>query len=106
MSDGAITLPLPEAGASATHRRRIPESAVAALLVTALCALLVLIIALPLGALLIKSFEGPDGGFAGIANFRTYFATPTLVEALVNSLVVATLTVAVVVPWPSAMPTP
>jgi iron(III) transport system permease protein len=99
MSDGAITLPLPEAGASATHRRRrIPESAVAALLVTALGALLVLIIALPLGALLIKSFEGPGGGFAGIANFRTYFATPTLVEALVNSLVVATLTVALVVP--------
>ena len=98
MSDAAITLPLPEAGAPVIARRRVPESAIAAGLVSALCVLLVLIIALPLGALLIKSFEGPSGGFAGIANFRTYFATPTLVEALVNSLTIAALAVALVVP--------
>lgn len=97
MSDAAITLPLPEAGAPVASRR-LPESAIAVGLVAALCALLLLIIALPLGALLIKSFEGPNGGFAGIANFRTYFATPTLVEALVNSLTIAALSVALVVP--------
>jgi iron(III) transport system permease protein len=98
MSDAAITLPLPEAGAPVASRRRLPESAIAVGLVAVLCALLLLIIALPLGALLIKSFEGPNGGFAGIANFRTYFATPTLVEALVNSLTIAALSVALVVP--------
>ena len=97
MSDAAITLPLPDAGAP-VGIRRVPETAVATGLVAALCALLVLIIALPLGALLIKSFEGADGGFAGLANFRTYFATPTLVAALVNSLVIAALSVALVVP--------
>ncbi|RVU14956.1 putative 2-aminoethylphosphonate ABC transporter permease subunit [Methylobacterium oryzihabitans] len=98
MSDGAITLPLDDTGAPASARRRIPEAAVAAGLVAALGLLLVLIIALPLGALLVKSVEGPDGRFAGLANFRTYFATSALVDALANSLLVASLAVAVVVP--------
>ena len=96
MTDG--TLSLPASGVAARPGRRLSERAVAAGLIALLGALLVLIIALPLGALLIKSLEAPSGGFAGLANFRTYFATPTLVEALLNSLTIAALSVAIVVP--------
>ncbi|MDO9426415.1 MAG: putative 2-aminoethylphosphonate ABC transporter permease subunit [Methylobacterium sp.] len=92
----ALALALPEA--VPVRRARVPERLVATVLIAGLCLVLVLILALPLGTLLMKSLEAPGGGFAGLSNFRTYFATPTLVEALVNSLAVAGTTVAIVVP--------
>jgi iron(III) transport system permease protein len=87
---------LPEAAPA--KRRAVPEAAIGVALVAGLCLFLLLVIALPLGALLIKSLEAPDGGMAGLSNFRTYFATPTLVEALFNSLTVAGSVVGIVVP--------
>lgn len=60
--------------------------------------ILVLIIALPLGTLLAKSFTDTDGAFVGLANYQRYFATPALVQSLWNSIWVAALTTAIVIP--------
>jgi iron(III) transport system permease protein len=59
---------------------------------------LVITIALPLWALLSKSFENGDGKFIGLANFVTYFSTPTLFNSIFNSLWVALLATAIVIP--------
>jgi iron(III) transport system permease protein len=55
-------------------------------------------IALPLWSLLSKSFENSDGQFVGLANFVTYFSTPTLFNSIFNSLWVALLATAIVIP--------
>jgi len=44
---------------------------------------------LPLGALLIKSVEGPKGEFVGLANFVQYFSNPALTASITNSLWIA-----------------
>ena len=59
---------------------------------------LFLTIALPLWALLSKSFQNADGGFVGLANYVRYFSTPTLFQSIYNSLGVAILTTAIVIP--------
>jgi iron(III) transport system permease protein len=86
-------------GAVAAARRRGPgERQVASLLIGLLCAVLVLIVALPLWTLLSKAVQDTDGRFVGLANFLTYVTTPTLVASLVNSVWIAGLSTAVVVP--------
>jgi iron(III) transport system permease protein len=55
-------------------------------------------IALPLWALLSKSFQNSDGGFVGLANYIRYFSTPTLFGSIYNSLGVAILTTLIVIP--------
>ncbi|WP_419951234.1 putative 2-aminoethylphosphonate ABC transporter permease subunit [Methylobacterium sp.] len=103
LGTSSLVVSLPEAALSLpkalpAKRRTVPEAAIGTALIAVLCLFLLLIIALPLGTLLIKSLEAPDGGMAGLSNFRTYFATPTLVDALLNSLTVAGIVVALVVP--------
>ena len=66
--------------------------------IVVLIALLTLTIALPLGTLLIKSFENAKGGFVGLENYIRYFTTPALVASLWNSLWIAVLSTAIVVP--------
>jgi iron(III) transport system permease protein len=61
-------------------------------------AFLALFLALPLAALFLRAFETADGGFAGLANFRTYATTPALLAAAWNSLWTAALTAVIVVP--------
>jgi len=78
--------------------RAVSEQRIAGALLLVLALALVVAIALPLWALLSKSVENESGAFVGLANFRTYFATPALVAALTNSLFVALLTTAIVVP--------
>ena len=63
-----------------------------------LVAWLLITIALPLWALLSKSFQNIDGQFVGLANFVTYFSTPTLFNSIFNSLWVALLATAIVIP--------
>lgn len=77
---------------------RISERHVAGALILALCAVLVLIIALPLWALLSKSLEDTQGKFVGLANFVSYATTPSLFYSLLNSLLVAGVTTVIVVP--------
>ncbi len=63
-----------------------------------LIAFLLLTIALPLGLLLSKSFQNAKGEFVGVANYVMYFSTPSLVDSLWNSIRVALLTTAIVIP--------
>src|SRR5918997_1648950 len=79
-------------------RRLGGERQVAAGLIALLALLLLVGIALPLWALLSKSFQSADGSFVGLANYRTYFTTPTLVTSVFNSVWVAALTTAIVIP--------
>lgn len=60
-------------------RRVIRERGVATLLVLCLICILIVIIAIPLWSLLSKSVENASGGYVGLANFRTYFSTPSMV---------------------------
>lgn len=53
---------------------------------------------LPLGTLLVKSFQDADGAWVGWTNYTTYFATPSLTQSLWNSLWVSTLITAIVLP--------
>ena len=52
---------------------------------------------LPLGALLIKSVEGPKGEFVGLANFVQYFSNPALTASITNSLWIAFVSTAICV---------
>lgn len=52
---------------------------------------LIATLALPLGALLRKSVEGPQGEFVGLANFARFFANPALTASIGNSLFIAFL---------------
>jgi len=59
---------------------------------------LLLIIALPLWALLSKSFQNSNGQFVGLANYIRYFSTPTLYGSIINSVGVALITTVIVIP--------
>ncbi|HYC63566.1 MAG TPA: putative 2-aminoethylphosphonate ABC transporter permease subunit [Reyranellaceae bacterium] len=59
---------------------------------------LVVILALPLWALLSKGFQNRDGQFVGLANYIAYFSTPALFHSALNSLHVAAVCTAIVVP--------
>jgi iron(III) transport system permease protein len=66
--------------------------------VALLALILLVMVALPLWALLAKGFENRDGRFVGLANYITYFSTPSLVVSAVNSFKVAAIATAIVVP--------
>ncbi|MDI3309208.1 MAG: putative 2-aminoethylphosphonate ABC transporter permease subunit [Acetobacteraceae bacterium] len=84
--------------AGPASRRLLTEERVATGLVALLCLGLVAAIALPLWMLLSKSFLDTEGRFIGLANYARYFATPALVQSLLNSLFVAALSTAIVIP--------
>jgi iron(III) transport system permease protein len=60
--------------------------------------LLVMFLALPLGAILIQSFEGKQGEFVGLANFLAYAQTPALLTSLWNSVWVSGLVTLITLP--------
>ena len=53
---------------------------------------------LPLWWLLSKSFQNQNGDFVGLANYAAYFSTPALFASVWNSLFIALLTTAIVLP--------
>jgi len=59
---------------------------------------LVLFLALPLASILVKSLQGNDGAFVGLANFTSYLASPSLLTSLWHSVWVSVLVMLVVVP--------
>ena len=63
-----------------------------------LVAWLVLSIALPLWALLSKSFQNANGEFIGLTNYIRYFSTPSLFNSIFNSVWVALATTIIVIP--------
>jgi iron(III) transport system permease protein len=85
--------------ATGPARQRLPADQWALRgLVLALLALFVVFLALPLAAMLRKSFEDRGGAFVGLANYVAYFSTPALSISLWNSLFVATVTTVIVLP--------
>lgn len=66
--------------------------------VALLIGFLLVTIALPLWALLSKSFQSADGAFIGLANYIHYFRTPILVGSITNSLGVALISTMIVIP--------
>jgi iron(III) transport system permease protein len=58
-------------------------------LLVVLTLFLVVAVLLPLGTLLLKSLEGRDGQFIGLANFSQYFANPVLTQSIANSVFIA-----------------
>lgn len=68
-------------------------------LMTALLLLWLLVtVAAPLATLLVKSVQNNKGDFVGLANYASYFSTPTLVASLWNSLWISALSTAIVIP--------
>lgn len=65
--------------------------------ITLLVLALILTIALPLGVLLIKSFQDKAGNFVGLANYIRYFQTPVLVTSLWNSIWISALSTVITV---------
>ena len=63
-----------------------------------LAAWLLVTLGLPLWALLSKGFEDRDGHFVGLANYITYFSTPSMLQSALNSLHVAAVCTLLVVP--------
>src|SRR3954452_21246757 len=63
-----------------------------------LVAWLVFSIALPLWALLSKSFQNANGEFVWLANYIRYFSTPSLSNSIFNSVWVAVVTTVIVIP--------
>ncbi|MEO8545521.1 MAG: putative 2-aminoethylphosphonate ABC transporter permease subunit, partial [Burkholderiaceae bacterium] len=53
---------------------------------------------LPLWWLLSKSFQDRDGAFVGLTNYIAYFSTPALFASVWNSLFIALLSTAIVLP--------
>ena len=92
---------LPPAAAVAAPplpRRLVTEQRVVAVLVGLLCLALFVAIALPLWAILSKSVLDAHGHVVGLENYARYFSTPALVQSLLNSVLVASLATAVVIP--------
>jgi iron(III) transport system permease protein len=52
----------------------------------------------PLATILVKSVQDKAGEFVGIANFATYFQTPSLLHSIWNSVWVSTLVTAITIP--------
>ncbi|MBM3478709.1 MAG: putative 2-aminoethylphosphonate ABC transporter permease subunit [Alphaproteobacteria bacterium] len=55
-------------------------------------------VALPLWTLLSKSFHDFNGNFVGLANYARYVSTPSLLASFWNSLAIAVVTTAIVIP--------
>ncbi|HMK78069.1 MAG TPA: putative 2-aminoethylphosphonate ABC transporter permease subunit [Xanthobacteraceae bacterium] len=93
MSVASIPAPAP-----AATLRVARDAWIIRLAVVLLVAWLLLTIALPLWALLSKSFQNASGQLVGLANYVRYFSTPTLYGSVFNSVAVALVTTVIVIP--------
>jgi iron(III) transport system permease protein len=90
---------LPGAAGVLPTRRRLDRDDL--LMRAGICLLigwLLLTLILPLWWLLSKSFQNQNGEFIGLANYLRYFSTPALFASVWNSLYIAVLTTAIVLP--------
>lgn len=60
-------------------------------------ALMLIGLVFPLYTLLLKSVQNSAGEFIGLANYRHYFSTPSLVNSIANSFFIAIMTMCLVV---------
>jgi len=59
---------------------------------------LAVMLAIPLGIMLVKSVQDSRGAFVGLANYARYFQTPALAQSIANSLFVSLLSTLITVP--------
>lgn len=81
-----------------TARKLALDEWIARLAVVAIALWLLVTVALPLWALLSKSFHNRGGAFVGLANYAMYFSNPALFWSFLNSIFVAVIATAVTVP--------
>ncbi len=89
----------PSAAALPATRRRLDRDDVlmrAGILL--LIGWMLITLVLPLWWLLSKSFHNQNGDFVGVANYVQYFSTPALFASVWNSLFIAVLSTAIVLP--------
>ena len=99
MSHGATALAAATDAVDAPLRRRLDrDDWLMRIGIGALLLWLMVTLILPLWWLLRKSFEDGDGNFVGLANYVQYFSTPSLFASVGNSLFIALLTTAIVLP--------
>jgi iron(III) transport system permease protein len=92
----AAVLPL---GVAPSVRQRAHWSdRIAHLALLLIATALVVFLALPLCAILVKSLQSPDGAFVGLANFASYLTSPALRQSLWNSVWVSLLVTVITVP--------
>lgn len=95
MNQGTVTL---SAGAAPSRRQLDRDDILMRLGIVLLVVWLLITLLLPLWWLLSKSFQNQNGDFVGLANYIQYFSTPTLLASVWNSLFIALLTTAIVLP--------
>ena len=59
---------------------------------------LLVFLAFPLAAILVKSLQNADGAFVGLVNFTSYLATPALLQSLWNSVWVSAVVTLITLP--------
>ncbi|HKU85469.1 MAG TPA: putative 2-aminoethylphosphonate ABC transporter permease subunit [Casimicrobiaceae bacterium] len=95
MATPAAALPPPfTAARTETHW----HDRLAQVLLVLCCAALALFLIGPLAMILVKSVQDRDGVFVGLAQFREYFATPSLRQSIWNTLWVATVVTTITIP--------
>jgi iron(III) transport system permease protein len=75
-----------------------PQQRLAQALLLAACAALVLFLLAPLVSILVKSVQDKDGAFVGLAHFREYLQSPSLLESAWNTVWVASVVTLITVP--------
>ncbi len=89
----------PSAAVAGPTRRRLDRDDILMRLgICLLIAWLLVALALPLWTLLSKSFQDQDDQFIGLANYIRYFSTPALFISVWNSVMVAVVSTAIVLP--------
>ena len=91
------SIPAPADGAPTRRRLDRDDILMRAGIVLLIIWMLVTLV-LPLWWLLSKSFQNQNGEFVGLANYIQYFSTPALFASVWNSLFIAVLTTAIVLP--------
>ncbi len=82
----------------ATRRRLDRDDVLMRLGIGLLIGWMLVTLLLPLWSLLSKSFQNQNGEFIGLANYIHYFSTPALFASVWNSLFIAVLSTAIVLP--------
>jgi iron(III) transport system permease protein len=92
-SAAVLTPPLAGAGLRMHWHDRLAQG-----LLLLCCLALALFLIGPLVMILVKSVQDKDGAFIGLALFREYFATPSLMQSVRNTLFVAVTVTLITVP--------
>ena len=93
------TTTAPVAASSPTVRRRLDRDDL--VMRAGICLLigwLLVTLVLPLGMLLVKSFQNQNREFVGLANYIYYFSTPALFDSVWNSIFIAVVSTTIVLP--------